>query len=68
MKKETFYVCEECGLKYKDKEEASKCENRHPKKLEIIKKRYWPRESVPKYLEIQTETGETFIYCRETRR
>lgn len=51
-----------------DKEEASKCENRHPKKLEIIKKRYWPRESVPKYLEIQTETGETFIYCRETRR
>ena len=24
MKKETFYVCEECGLKYKDKEEASK--------------------------------------------
>lgn len=38
MKKKIFYVCEECGLKYEDKEGALKCENGHPKKLEIIKK------------------------------
>lgn len=67
MKKKIFYVYEECGLKYEDKEGALKCENGHPKKLKIIKKRYWPCESVPKYLEIQTETGETFIYSRKIR-
>ncbi len=68
MKKQTFYVCEECGLKYEDKESASKCENGHPKKLEIVKKMYWPRESIPKYLKIQTETGETFMYYRKIER
>ena len=35
MKKKIFYVCEECGLKYEDKEGALKCENGHPKKLKI---------------------------------
>ena len=67
MKEKILYVCEECGSKYEDKESALKCENAPPKELEIVKRCYCTCESVPKYLEVQTETGETFMYSRNIR-
>lgn len=38
MKKKIFYVCEECGLKYEDKEGALKCEKWTPEEIRDYKK------------------------------
>lgn len=70
MKQKTLYTCEICHTDFKEKQKALECEKHHSKKLEIVDKRYVPKNGacdgnhLPVSITVKDENGNIAVYKR----
>ena len=57
MRKEVWYICEHCGHKYKNAEDAAICKMNHLVDLEIVKTTYFPSftPNFPTSIEVESK-------------
>lgn len=68
MREENLYVCDFCGVKYKDKEECFKCEKTHKAPCSITNASFIPYKDdasgYPQRIEVLMHNGERKWYYR----
>lgn len=62
------YKCDVCGTEYKDRKDATECENGHKKAKKIIKQVHQPHNlnmsGYPLKLEVEMSDGTKLMYKR----
>ena len=64
MRKEIWFICEHCGCKYGNAEDATLCEMNHMIDLKIVKTTYFPdfAPNFPTSIEIESKEGIRATY------
>ena len=64
MRKETWFICEHCGYKYENVEDATICEMNHMTDLKIVKTTYLPdfAPNFPTSIEVESKEGIGMTY------
>ena len=62
------YKCDVCGTEYKDRKDATECENGHKKAKKIIKQVHQHMSGYPLKLEVEMSDGTKLMYIHTTRR
>lgn len=59
MRKEVWFICDHCGCKYEDVEDAAMCEMNHMMELKIVKTTYSPdfAPNFPTSIEVKSKEG-----------
>lgn len=64
MKKEVWFICEHCGSKYENADDAYACETNHMTELKIVKTTYFPdfAPNFPTSIEVESKEGIGMTY------
>lgn len=64
MKESKIYICELCGVAYRDKEKCLKCEQQHGIPVIIKSQTYLPQSRYPEYISVLMSDGSIREYKR----
>lgn len=64
MRKEVWFICDRCGHKYENADDAAICEMNHMTDLKIVKTTYFPEfaPNFPTSIEVESKEGIKMTY------